>query len=59
MNTKLQLSGKLRLAFGSAILALLVAGAISYRGIFLYCPIFSCFYSAEGDERGGSMEVFQ
>jgi len=59
MNTKLQLSGKLQLAFGSGILVLLVVGAISYRAIILYGPTFSCFYSAEDIERGGAMEVFQ
>ena len=33
MRTKSLLSRKMQLAFGSAILTLLVVGAISYRGI--------------------------
>src|ERR1700688_615510 len=35
MNTKYLLNRKMQLAFGSAILALLVVGAISYRGMVL------------------------
>lgn len=35
MNTKSPLSRKVQLAFGTAVLALLVVGAISYRGIVM------------------------
>jgi hypothetical protein len=59
MKTKSRLSGKLQLAFGSAILALLAVGAISHRGMFFYGPTFSRFYSTEGVKRARSMEVFQ
>jgi len=59
MNTKSRLSGKLQLAFGSAILAPLAMDAISCPCMFLFGPTILFISSTEDIERGRSMEVFQ